>query len=83
MIHLPAGTRVDFVATYLNSAENPNNPNDPPQLVSWGQKTTDEMCIAFLRWLRAAEYEPRSNDRALESLRKGAALETGSVESDE
>ena len=24
------------------------NPNDPPKPVSWGEATTDEMCIAFL-----------------------------------
>jgi hypothetical protein len=35
-------------AYYDNSAGNPRNPNDPPKPVSWGEATTDEMCIAFL-----------------------------------
>ena len=59
-LHFPAGTRIDIVATFDNSAENPNNPNQPPRPISWGEKTTDEMCIAFIGWLRAAEYDPAS-----------------------
>jgi len=31
-----------------NSEGNLRNPNIPPQPVSWGESTTDEMCIAFL-----------------------------------
>ncbi len=56
--HLPAGTKVQLVATFDNSPENPNNPNSPPQDVAWGEKTTDEMCIAFLGLLRESEYDP-------------------------
>ena len=58
--HLPAGTRVRLVATFDNSAANPNNPNNPPGDVGWGEKTTDEMCIAFLELLREAEYDPKA-----------------------
>jgi hypothetical protein len=58
--HLPAGTRVRLVATFDNSAANPNNPNNPPVDVGWGEKTTDEMCIAFLELLREAEYDPKA-----------------------
>src|SRR5436305_26957 len=47
-IALPEGTRLGLEAYYDNSADNPRNPNDPPKAVSWGEKTTDEMCIAFL-----------------------------------
>jgi hypothetical protein len=47
-IALPAGTALVAKATYDNSVDNPRNPNDPPQAVSWGEATTDEMCIAFL-----------------------------------
>jgi hypothetical protein len=45
---LPFGTRIDLAARYDNSAENPENPNQPPRDVGWGENTTDEMCIAFL-----------------------------------
>ena len=47
-IAIPVGTRVDLSARYDNSSDNPNNPNSPPKDVSWGENTTDEMCIAFL-----------------------------------
>ena len=35
-------------AIYDNSANNPRNPNSPPVAVSWGDRTTDEMCIVFV-----------------------------------
>ncbi|HEV7766874.1 MAG TPA: peroxiredoxin, partial [Thermoanaerobaculia bacterium] len=44
----PTGTRFSLTAYYDNSSANPKNPNDPPKAVSWGEETTDEMCIAFL-----------------------------------
>jgi hypothetical protein len=47
-IAVPAGTRVSMTAYYDNSSANPRNPNDPPKPVSWGEETTDEMCLAFL-----------------------------------
>jgi len=45
---LPAGTRLSLEAFYDNSENNFRNPNTPPRAVSWGEKTTDEMCIAFI-----------------------------------
>jgi hypothetical protein len=42
-IRLPAGTRIEMEFTYDNSARNPRNPNHPPQRVTWGPSTTDEM----------------------------------------
>ena len=47
-VALPAGTRVSLEAYYDNSSGNFRNPNDPPKSVSWGEATTDEMCIAFI-----------------------------------
>jgi len=47
-IALPAGSRPAAIASFDNSASNSRNPNDPPKPVSWGEATTDEMCIAFL-----------------------------------
>ena len=57
-IFLPAGTRVDLVAHFDNSPENPANPHDPPIPVGWGEKTTDEMCIGFLYYVKASEFSP-------------------------
>jgi hypothetical protein len=43
-----AGTRFEVEAYYDNSAKNPNNPNNPPRLVKFGEQTSDEMCFVFL-----------------------------------
>lgn len=42
-ITAPAGTKIHAIASYDNTADNPNNPSNPPTLVSWGEGTTDEM----------------------------------------
>jgi hypothetical protein len=42
-LRLPAGTRVDAVFTFDNSAENPSNPSVPPRRVRFGEQTVDEM----------------------------------------
>lgn len=55
---LPAGSRVDLVAQYDNSAGNPLNPNHPPKLVTWGEQTTDEMCLCYLGFTVDAEHAP-------------------------
>lgn len=47
-VAVPAGSRLSLTAYYDNSSNNPRNPNDPPRPVSWGEATTDEMCLAFL-----------------------------------
>jgi hypothetical protein len=44
---LPAGTRLESVAHFDNSANNPANP-DASAPVHWGDQTVDEMHIAFL-----------------------------------
>lgn len=43
---LPAGTTLECVAHYDNSAENPANPN-PNQAVYWGDQTWEEMMIGW------------------------------------
>ena len=61
-IRLPAGTRIDVEAVYDNSTKNKRNPNTPPRETRWGENTTDEMCIAFVRVTADAErlgHEPR------------------------
>ena len=64
---LPAGTKVKVIATFDNSASNPNNPNSPPKDIGWGEKTTDEMCIAFLEVLKASVYDPVQQGRRADS----------------
>jgi hypothetical protein len=47
-LELPKGSVVKVVAHFDNSAGNPRNPNKPPKEVTWGEATTDEMCIGFI-----------------------------------
>ena len=44
-VALPKGTRIDVTITYDNSADNPRNPHDPPQRVTWGVQSTEEMGV--------------------------------------
>lgn len=53
---LPKGTRLEVVARYDNSADNPSNPSSPPKRVTFGEETTDEMLYCF--FLVAAD-DPR------------------------
>lgn len=47
-VKLAAGSRISLTARYDNSEKNPANPSHPPKMVTWGEETTDEMCIAFV-----------------------------------
>lgn len=55
-VPLPGGTRIDVEAVYDNSTRNRSNPNAPPRDATWGEGTTDEMCIAFIRVTVDAEH---------------------------
>jgi hypothetical protein len=52
-IRLPQGTRIDSEWIYDNSADNPRNPNNPPQRVTWGEGTNDEMAELHLELIAA------------------------------
>jgi hypothetical protein len=47
-LRLPAGTRLDAVFTFDNSADNPANPSTPPARVRFGEQTADEMGVVLL-----------------------------------
>ncbi len=47
-VKLPAGTRVDMEMIYDNSSRNPRNPHHPPERVTWGEQSTDEMAEVHL-----------------------------------
>jgi hypothetical protein len=47
-IAVPNYSKVKVTCTFDNTADNPKNPNDPLVPVSWGERTTDEMCLAFV-----------------------------------
>lgn len=47
-VRLPKGTELTLTARHDNSADNPQNPSDPPQRVRWGEQTKNEMSLAFI-----------------------------------
>jgi hypothetical protein len=47
-IPIPNYSKVRVTCTFDNTAANPKNPNDPLVTVGWGERTTDEMCLAFV-----------------------------------
>ena len=48
-VALPRGTRLMLRIVYDNSADNPRNPNQPPQRVVYGPRSVDEMGDLWLR----------------------------------
>lgn len=48
---LPKGTVLVAEAFYDNTTANPNNPNNPPQNVSLGEATTDEMMLVYFSYM--------------------------------
>ena len=48
---VPRGTRIDCVAHFDNSAENPANP-DPDKTVRWGDQTWEEMMIGWVGYMK-------------------------------
>ena len=53
---LKAGTRLQAVAWYDNSSQNPHNP-DPGQEVRWGEQTYEEMMVGFFDVAVAADLD--------------------------
>ena len=47
-IPIPNYSKVRVTCTFDNTADNPRNPNNPLVTVGWGERTTDEMCLAFV-----------------------------------
>ena len=45
---VPGGSTITLNCSYDNSADNPRNPNNPLVAVTWGERTTDEMCVGFV-----------------------------------
>jgi mono/diheme cytochrome c family protein len=53
---LPKGTKIYVEGYYDNSEKNPNNPNSPPKLVTWGEQTTDEMFLLVVPYTVDNEF---------------------------
>lgn len=62
LLKIPAGYFLEAFCTYDNTSENPFNPSDPPQDMTWGDFTTDEMFVMFLQ---GVPYQEGDEDIAL------------------
>ena len=54
---LPEGTRLDVEIAYDNTRDNPNNPFDPPQRVTFGRESIDEMGSMTLEMIAVRERD--------------------------
>jgi mono/diheme cytochrome c family protein len=63
-LKVPTGTKLHAYATYDNTANNPNNPSFPPQDVSVGEATTDEMMLVYFLY---TGYQNGDEDIILDS----------------
>src|SRR5205085_1566663 len=61
--------------------DNPHNPNSPPKLVTWGEQTTDEMCLLSVQLTTDTPADLRKVV-AMRGARLGGAL-AGGVEEDD
>jgi hypothetical protein len=62
-LEIKAGTRLDIEAIFDNSSKNPNNPNNPPALVLFGEQTTNEMLFGFFGVTSPEEKRVRTGSR--------------------
>jgi len=56
-VRLPAGTKVVLEAIHDNSAANIRNPNNPPQRVTFGEQTANEMTAALVQLVPVHEAD--------------------------
>ncbi len=54
-VHLPKGTTLYMDYTYDNSTENLSNPHSPPQRVTYGPESTDEMAELWFQFILESE----------------------------
>jgi hypothetical protein len=59
-VSISGGSSLQVTAEYDNSSTNPRNPNTPPKDVTWGEETTDEMCLAFVGMTFDADVRGKS-----------------------
>jgi Flp pilus assembly protein TadD len=63
---LPKGTRIELQYVFDNGADNPRNPQQPPQPVHWGQRSTDEMGDLWVQMLTRTDQDLRILKEALQ-----------------
>lgn len=75
-LDLPAGTRLEVVAHWDNSADNPNNP-DPTANVRWGDDSSDEMLIGFVDYFVTEGRSPQTQGLVMAKLAELAQSQPG------
>ncbi len=68
-IFVPKGTRIECVAVWDNSEDNPVNP-DPTRNVTFGDESYDEMMIGFVDYIVAEGRSAQSPGDAIDALAK-------------
>lgn len=71
-VHVPFGSTIYAQATYDNTLNNPDNPNNPTQDVSVGESTEDEMMIIYFAYL---SYQPGDENIIIDSTLISGQLE--------
>ncbi len=74
-VDLPKETEISATIVYDNSSDNPENPFSPPQRISWGRESNDEMGSITLQVIAADEadrpqLERLVTQRTRESIQK-------------
>lgn len=64
-LRLPAGTRIELLYVYDNSAANTRNPFHPPRRIVWGPASTDEMAGLHLAVTATSEADEEELSQAL------------------
>jgi mono/diheme cytochrome c family protein len=77
-VAIPAGTKLEVVAHWDNSTDNPNNP-DPSTDVTWGLQSTDEMLIGFVDYVVEEGVSPKPVSLVLGKLAELAEAYPGQV----
>ena len=79
-VRLPAGTRIEMHCVHDNSADNAANPNQPPERVTWGEETRDEMSIVILQLVPIAPVTLSSLEEQLKNRIVGGVTASRPVE---
>ena len=69
---LPAGTTIEMEYVFDNSDANPRNPAHPPQPVSWGWRSSDEMADVWIQVMTRSEPD---RARLAPDIRRKMAVE--------
>ncbi len=77
-VKMPAGTKIEVIAHWDNSPDNPANP-DPSVDVTWGTASTDEMLIGFVDYVVDEGISPKPVSLVLGKLAELAEAYPGQV----